>query len=88
MVKVNGRISTGYFDVTACDVLDREHGAEFVSIKLVEVTFRGMQLHVETQGFPDASESKESACNAGNLDLIPGLGRPLGKGNGNPLQNS
>ena len=44
MVKVNGRISTGYFDVTACDVLDREHGAEFVSIKLVEVTFRGMQL--------------------------------------------
>ena len=27
-----------------------------------------------------------SACNAGDLGLIPGLGRSLGEGNGNPLQ--
>ena len=25
---------------------------------------------------------------AGDLDLVPGLGRPPGVGNGNPLQNS
>ena len=39
-------------------------------------------------GFPDDSDSKESACNAGNLGLIPGLGRSPGEGNGNPLQYS
>ena len=36
-------------------------------------------------GFPCGSESKESACNVGNLSLIPGLGRHPGKGHGNPL---
>ena len=35
-----------------------------------------------------SSVGKESACNAGDLDLIPGLGRSLGKGNGKPLQCS
>ena len=34
------------------------------------------------------SACKESACNAGDLDLIPGLGRSPGEGNGNPLQYS
>ena len=28
-----------------------------------------------TPGFPGGSDAKESACNAGNLGLIPGLGR-------------
>ena len=32
------------------------------------------------------SEGKVSACNAGDLGLIPGLGRSLGEGYGNPLQ--
>ena len=31
---------------------------------------------------------KESACNAGDLGLIPGLGRSPGEGNSNPLQYS
>ena len=31
---------------------------------------------------------KASAYNAGDLDSIPGLGRPSGEGNGNPLQRS
>ena len=39
-------------------------------------------------GFPGNSDGKESACNAGNLDLIPGSGRSPGEGNGNPLQYS
>ena len=39
-------------------------------------------------GFPGASDSEESACNAGDLGLIPGLGRSPGEGNGFPLQYS
>ena len=39
-------------------------------------------------GFPGDSEVKESASNAGDLGLIPGLGRSPGEGNGNPLQYS
>ena len=30
-------------------------------------------------GFPDSSVGKESACNAGDLGLIPGLGRSPGE---------
>ena len=36
-------------------------------------------------GFPGGSEGKASACSAGDLGLIPGLGRSPGEGNGNPL---
>ena len=38
--------------------------------------------------FPHNSVGKESACNAGDLGSIPGLGRSPGEGNGNPLQYS
>ena len=34
------------------------------------------------------SDSKESACNEGDLGSIPGSGRSPGEGNGNPLQYS
>ena len=36
-------------------------------------------------GFLGGSNGKESACNAGDMSSIPGLGRSLGGGNGNPL---
>ena len=42
-------------------------------------------------GFPSGSVGKESACSArdtGDVGLIPGWGRSLGGGNGNPLQYS
>ena len=39
-------------------------------------------------GYPGALDGEDSACNAGDLGLIPGSGRPLGEGNGNPLQYS
>ena len=39
-------------------------------------------------GFSGGSDSKELVCNAGDLGLIPGLGRSLGGGHGNPLQCS
>ena len=39
-------------------------------------------------GFPGVSAGKESACNAGDLGLIPWLGRSLGEGRGFGLENS
>ena len=43
---------------------------------------------VAESGFPGGSDGKASACNVGDLGLIPGLGRSPGEGNGNPLQHS
>ena len=43
-----------------------------------------MSLPAELGG----SDSKESACNAGDLGLVPGLGRLPGEGHDNPLQYS
>ena len=40
------------------------------------------------KGLPGGSDSKESACNAGDLGLISRSGRFPGEGNGNPLQYS
>ena len=40
------------------------------------------------RGFPDGSDGKESTCNAGDISLIPALGRFPGKGSVNPLQYS
>ena len=39
-------------------------------------------------GFPGGSDGKESGCNAGDLDSIPGSERSSEEGNGNPLQCS
>jgi len=39
-------------------------------------------------GLPGGSDGKESACSAGDLGSIPGLGRSPGQGNGNLLQYS
>ena len=39
-------------------------------------------------GFPCGSAGKESPCNAGDLDSIPGLGRSPGEGNNYPRQYS
>ena len=39
-------------------------------------------------GLPWWFSGKESACNAGDMGSIPGSGRSLGEGNGNPLQYS
>ena len=38
--------------------------------------------------FPGGSDSKESACNVGDLGSTPGLGRSPRGGHGNPLQYS
>ena len=46
------------------------------------------KLSIFNKPFPGGSEVKVSACNAGDLGSIPGLGRSPGDGNGNPLQYS
>ena len=40
-------------------------------------------MNAATWGFFGGSDGKETACNAGDLGLIPGLGRSSGEGNGN-----
>ena len=47
------------------------HAATLMNLKCIRLSV----------GFPGISAGKESACNAGDLNLIPGLGRSPGKGN-------
>ena len=47
-----------------------------------------MECMLFSLGFPGSSDGRESACNVGDLSLIPGLGRCPGGGHGNPLQYS
>ena len=49
---------------------------------------RVLQLHSLKWGFPGGSGGKESACNVGDLGLIPGSDRSPGEGTDNPLQYS
>ena len=45
-------------------------------------------IFISKLGFPGDSDGKESACNVGDLGLIPGLGRSPGEGTGNLFQYS
>ena len=47
-----------------------------------------LEMSLAFYRFPGGSDSKVSACDAGDLGSIPGSGRSPGKGNGNPLQYS
>ena len=53
------------------------------------ISHYSFDLHFSNdENFLGGSEDKASACNAGDPGSIPGLGRSLGEGNGNPLQYS
>ena len=45
--------------------------------KMVGISLLLLKAH---KGFPGGSDGKESACNAGDLGLITGLGNPIEKG--------
>ena len=45
-------------------------------------------FNMKAKGFPSGSVVKKSACNAGDMDFIPGLERSPGEGNGSPFQYS
>ena len=59
------------------------HGVTKSRTRLSDFTFTFMA----NTGFPGGSDGKESACNAGDLGSIPGLGRSSGEGNGYPLRS-
>ena len=59
-------------------------GAGLMSVGKVFV----LNSFVCLMGFPGGSNGKESTCNVGDLDLIPGLGRSSGEGKGYSLQYS
>ena len=50
--------------------------------------YKFYHVSLDILGSPNVSRGKESACSAGDLGSIPGLGRDPGGGNGNPLQYS
>ena len=52
---------------------------------ILNAKIRNSVFKFKAQG---GSEVKATACNAGDLGLIPGSGRSLGEGNGNPLHYS
>ena len=70
------------------------HGDRLIAVSILKF------IHIKAQinntrlsmplflGFPCGSAGKESACNVGDLRLIPGLGRSPGEGKGYPLQYS
>ena len=60
---------------------------------MLSFQFVGGEIHEQFKvtclgvlGFPGGSDDKDSACNAGDMGSIPGLGRSPGEGNGYPLQ--
>ena len=57
-----------------------------VTVATERIKYLGMNLHEEVKGFPGGSDGKESACNAGDLDSIPGSGRSPGGRHGYSLQ--
>ena len=59
------------------------------SLLIIYFKYSSMCIYkYSSMGFPDKSDGKESACNSGDLGLIPGLGRSPGGGHGNPFQYS
>ena len=58
------------------------------SLEYEEQKKKSIVTSLVSRGFPGSSAGKESTCNAGDLGLIPGLGRSPGEGNGYPLQYS
>ena len=53
-----------------------------------KLSYHIYNMAIKIVGFPGGSNSKESACNAGDPGLIPVLARSPGKGNSYPLQYS
>ena len=81
--------------VTSCQLVSCSLQREFLtvyksngSVYSITETQKKNKILFENRGFSGGSNSKESACNAGDPDLLPGLGRSPGEGDGYPLQYS
>ena len=60
----------------------------FIWCWMVDPKYISKLCYYSYWSFPGDSDSKESACSAGDLASIPGSGRSSGGGKGNPLQYS
>ena len=56
------------------------HPCSYIELDMTEL-LNGTELRHFIISFPGGSDGKESACNAGDLSLIPGLGRSPGERN-------
>ena len=61
---------------------------EWIKTMRCEYHLEGNPAIWDNMGAANGSDSKESACNAGDPGLSPGWGRSPGEGNGHPLQYS
>ena len=61
---------------------------DIILLTWVQIIKAMVSLSWVLESFPGGSHNKESACNAGDLGLIPGLGKSPSEGNDNPLQYS
>ena len=89
---INCQINTIPWNFSQLSALSLFFLPRFALLKLISQMRNDLLLQLlfanENKGFPGGSDSKESACNAGDLGLIPGSGRSPGGGNGNLLQYS
>ena len=72
-----------------CEAISNHSSSKAISglTTIVHDLYQSNNIYFYLMGFPGGF-SKESACTAGDLGSIPGLGRSPGEGNGNPLQCS
>ena len=78
-----GARRTGYFSSLLCD----PSTVVFLPAEGHDLSSRvTVKCECSDLDFPSGSDFKESACNAGDLGSVSGLGRSPGGGNGNPLQ--
>ena len=61
---------------------------KFVALQTIYKRMLLLVSYHRLQGFPGALDGTKSACNAGDLSLIPGSERALGEGNDYPLHYS
>ena len=90
---VRAVISRGLLSSRGCldnSLLDAVSFAKYFSCELhslLKAERRKGEGRKDTES-PGGSDSRESACSAGDLGSVPGLGRSPGGGQGNPLQYS
>ena len=79
-------IGKGSGNPLQCSCLENPRDREAWWAAIYGVAQSWTQLKQLSCSSSSSSEGKASACNAGDSGSIPGSGRSLGEGNGNPLQ--
>ena len=59
------------------------HDHQILASSILSSFFFFLSIAIAVLGFPRGSDGKESTCNVGDSDMIPGLERSPGEGNGN-----